>query len=343
MIYNFQAMRAVAALLVTFVHIDIFVATSGLTHEHLRFGNFGVDLFFVLSGFVIVYSTAGRTPSAKHFMTSRIVRVVPIYWLLTLCVFAVALVAPQLLNATKGDWGDLARSLFFIPYMKDNGLIQPVLFVGWTLNYEMFFYSVFALFLLVTKRNVITAVMGTTIFIVSFIIVIQEMRPEEVILRFFGYPIVLEFVMGMWIALLARRWPNNANRYAWPVFLIAGSWLLIHAFFSADAPRWLAAGVPSAAILWAVLMLERRGWVTTNRTVQLLGAASYSLYLTHPFVMQGLGKLLEPFNGPVVGVFAALAAIVVAHVVGIVVHLWIELPLVDWLKVRTSSKEKHAS
>lgn len=338
MIYNFQAMRAVAALLVTFVHINIFVAASGLTHRHLAFGNFGVDLFFVLSGFVIVHSTAKSDPTAGGFMAGRIVRVVPIYWLLTLAVFAVALATPQLLGATTADPLDLAKSLFFIPYMKENGLIQPVLFVGWTLNYEMFFYTSFALFLLLARRNLNATVILTSLFIGGFALAVQIAQPDSLVLRFFGYPIVLEFVMGMWIALAARRWPEQASPLAGPVMGLAAFCLLLHIVVVADAPRWLAAGVPSAAILWAALMFERRGRVLSGRIMQLLGAASYSLYLSHPFVLKSFGKLIEPVNGPVVGIFAALISIALAHLVGVAIHLKIERPVVDWLrgKNRTS-------
>jgi exopolysaccharide production protein ExoZ len=325
-------MRALAALLVTFVHIDIFVADTGLTQSHLRFGNIGVDLFFVLSGFVIVHSTAKRTPTSREFMISRIVRVVPLYWLLTLCVFAVAIIAPQLLNATRGDPMELLKSLLFIPYVKGNGLVQPVLFVGWTLNYEMFFYTSFAVFLMITRRGVARAVAYTSIFIVGFTLLVQLIQPPSVVLRFFGYPIVLEFVMGMWIALAARRWPDHVSRLPWPIIAAAVFWLALHMIFIPDAPRWLAAGVPSAAILWSALMLERSGSMLSNRLIQNFGAASYALYLSHAFVLQGLGKLVEPVNGPIVGPVAAVVAIAVAHFVGLAIHMGVERPLVDRLK-----------
>lgn len=338
MIYNFQAMRALAALLVTFVHIDIFVAASGLTHRDLAFGNIGVDLFFVLSGFVIVHSTAKSDPTAGEFMTSRIIRVVPIYWLLTLGVFTVAFIAPQLLNSTTKDPTDLLKSLLFIPYIKDNGLVQPVLFVGWTLNYEMFFYTTFALFLLFLRRMLTATVVCTSAFIIAFTLVVQTFRPESVILRFFGYTIVLEFVMGMWVAMAARRWPDQVSRLAWPVLIVGASWLLLHLFFMPDSPRWLFAGIPSAAILWAALMLERSQRVLSNPTVQLLGAASYALYLSHPFVLQAMGKLFQRLDAPKLGFLAAFIAIVLAHFVGIAIHLRVERPMVNWLKMRISDR-----
>src|SRR6185437_14170487 len=132
---NIQALRAIAALLVVFVHLAVPVAALGVA----PFGAGGVDLFFVISGFIMVYTTVGRPISGAEFLGRRIVRIVPLYWLLTLAVFGIALIAPTLLQFTTASWGQLLKSLFFIPFAKANGDVQPVLFLGWTLNYEMFF------------------------------------------------------------------------------------------------------------------------------------------------------------------------------------------------------------
>lgn len=334
LIYNFQAMRAFAALIVTFVHVESFVAISGISHDQLKFGYVGVDLFFVLSGFVIVYSTARNTPSAIEFARHRLERVAPLYWLLTLGVFFVALVAPSLLNATSADLTQLFKSMGFIPFRKENGLVQPVLFVGWTLNYEMFFYLVFAVFLWLTRSRPVRTVVLSSAFIVAMVVAVQLLRPNSVILNFFAYPIVVEFVMGMWIAMAALRWPDHVSRLGWPVLIVAGAWLMLHMTVVPENPRWLYAGIPAAAILWACLMLERQGHVASNPTVQLLGAASYALYLSHPFVLQGIARLIAPVNSPMLGPIAALLAIVIAHLVGIGIHLWIEKPMVSFLKNR---------
>lgn len=338
MIYNFQALRAVAALLVTFVHLEIFASMIGIDQSTLSFGHFGVDLFFVLSGFVIVHSTAKSEPTAREFMVSRIIRVVPIYWLFTLCVFAIALSFPQALNATTADWSNLLKSLLFIPYVKENGLIQPILFVGWTLNYEMYFYTLFAIFLLIMRRRLRPTVICTTVFICGFSLAVNLVPPDSVILRFFGYPIVLEFAMGMWIALWAQTWSQTTSKFACPVLILASAWLLLHSQFVPDAPRWIVAGIPSAAILWAALILERSGHALTNKTVQLLGAASYALYLSHPFVLQAIGKAIEPFGHPIAGwIFGALA-LIFAHIVGVFLHLKVEKPLVRFFKAFTSKQ-----
>ena len=122
---SIQLLRFLAALAVIGVHLPLINA-----------GGFGVDIFFFISGFIISYVTIrGR----DHFLLKRIIRVVPIYWLLTFGVFGLAAIAPTLLNNTTADLVHLAKSLFFVPFDKNGSGLFPVLFVGWTLNYEMFF------------------------------------------------------------------------------------------------------------------------------------------------------------------------------------------------------------
>src|ERR1700730_5914930 len=137
MIFNIQSLRALAALSVAYFHTDF---------GGIRFGSFGVDVFFVISGFIMAQIC--QTDSS-HFFLRRLVRIVPLYWALTLLIFGLAKFAPWLVYRAPADWADLARSLFFVPYQNKSGLVQPELFLGWTLNYEMFFYVNVALALLI--------------------------------------------------------------------------------------------------------------------------------------------------------------------------------------------------
>ena len=138
-IQSVQALRALAALLVVFEHVDM-----------AKVGAFGVDIFFVISGFVIAY--VSRTDTPARFMLKRLFRIIPLYWSATVLVFLVACLAPWALKSTTNDLGDLIKSLLFIPYMKDSGAVQPVLFLGWTLNYEMFFYAIFAVSMVIWPK-----------------------------------------------------------------------------------------------------------------------------------------------------------------------------------------------
>ena len=140
-----------AALLVVFVHLDELLPRLGLP----LFGGAGVDIFFVISGFIMVHTTMDRDDVTPwSFMAGRISRIVPAYWVATFAVFGIALVAPSLLRTPHLPVGELLQSLAFIPFVKDSGLTQPLLFVGWTLNYERFFYLVFAMGLGSSPRRI---------------------------------------------------------------------------------------------------------------------------------------------------------------------------------------------
>ena len=328
MIRNFQALRALAALLVLFVHTEPLLRPLGITDNDLVFGYAGVDLFFVLSGFVIVHSSLRRSQSAGAFMLGRIARVVPLYWALTLGVFAIALIAPALLNSTDADWGNLAKSLLFIPYQKANGLVQPLLFVGWTLNYEMFFYLLFAGALALGRDNAMRTAFISAAALILWVGLITLTAPRALPLRFYGDTIVLEFVLGMAVGVLAHRSRlPMMPRTAVLIFLLSLAWLIVHPAFTGGQLRWVYAGIPSALMLASAFALEAHGHAARQRTVQLLGAASYALYLSHPFVLQAWGKLVAPINGPATAVALTLGGILFAHLVGVSLHIWFERPL----------------
>lgn len=336
MIRNIQALRALAAIMVMFVHLEAFLKPFDVSSSAFFFGNAGVDIFFVLSGFIIVHSTLRKAPGAGAFLVSRMIRVVPLYWILTLAVFTIALTAPHLLGATMSQPLNLFRSLLFIPYLKSNGLVQPILFVGWSLNYEMFFYAVFAIGLLLTRRDVIKAAVAASLAILGQCIWVWISAPQALVLRFFGEPVVIEFVIGMGIALAAHRWPRHTSRFAWPLLASALLWIFSCDLAAPRGPRWLVYGIPGAVVLWSALMLERRGLQCTNSAALSLGDASYALYLVHPFALQGTAKAIEKLHGPIEDPIIALAgaglAICLALLLSIALHRTVERPLTRLLK-----------
>ena len=135
-------LRGLAALLVVFHHSIIQLAPVRDHYAHVEFGQAGVDIFFVISGFVIYLSNAKGRLGSGEFLKRRIIRIVPLYWLATLAVVAVAVVAPRFFATTTLTAQDVAQSLLFVPAYSAAfpGQIWPVLVPGWSLNYEMFFY-----------------------------------------------------------------------------------------------------------------------------------------------------------------------------------------------------------
>jgi exopolysaccharide production protein ExoZ len=323
---NVQALRGLAALLVIFAHLETVLPRVGLQ----PFGYAGVDIFFVISGFIMVYTTADRDVTPISFMSDRIARIVPIYWIITLAVFGLVLLAPALLQTTRADWGELAESLAFIPFEKNHGLMMPVLFVGWTLNYEMFFYLLFALGLaLPGKKAGPLAVICCLVFLVVAGLV---EHPQSVFGRFYTNSIVLDFALGVMIGLAHTNIPLQAtisSKVAVASLVVAGFILvLVLPLIFPDVSTFPVGGLPACLIVGGALMLERWGWVVKATWCLMLGNASYSIYLTHTFVTEAAQKIAARVQPGAFESSLLIAGTAVAVcVVGILVYRTLEQPL----------------
>ena len=138
-IESIQILRFIAAFSVMMVHLPIF-----------SFGIWGVDIFFVISGFIMMYVT---DKDYKFFFVKRLIRIVPLYWILTVGVFIIALINPDFLNNTSANIKHLIKSMLFIPFDKNGIGHFPILFLGWTLNFEIIFYLLFALSIFISKNH----------------------------------------------------------------------------------------------------------------------------------------------------------------------------------------------
>jgi exopolysaccharide production protein ExoZ len=328
MILNLQGLRGLAVFLVVFVHLDVILGRLGLS----RFGYGGVDIFFVISGFIMVYTTKGRNTRPGEFFLQRLVRVVPIYWMLTFSVFALAVFLPQLLGATRADPVDLLKSLLFIPFERSNGLIEPVLFVGWTLNYEMFFYLIFAVCLSWSKSVDITVT--ALVCLVGYRL---ALNPTNLILHFYTSPLLLEFGLGMLIAKWSSLLPISAPPWTRPALLMIAAGaavMVIRLPLYDDGLRFLAYGIPAAVLVTSAVALERLGWKTPP-SFTLLGNASYSIYLTHPFVTQPFQKLTTFVPEHLVTTVALLIGTLLSvAMAGYVFFMFVEQPLTRILRKR---------
>jgi exopolysaccharide production protein ExoZ len=333
MIDNIQALRAIAALLVVFVHLDIFARALGVPTT----GHGGVDLFFVISGFIMVHTTHARPIGPGAFLLNRLTRIAPIYWLLTLATFGVAWLLPGLMQATVADAEQLLLSLAFIPFRKSNGLVQPVLFVGWTLNFEMFFYALFALGL--TFRDRRRGAQAVVLAIGLIVALGWWLRPENVVAAFYTRPIILEFAAGMGLAALGpgARCETPLGRRAVASLCALGlvALALVPVAFPV-ASRLLTHGVPALIVAACAIVLHHSGVSWSNRWLLLLGNASYSLYLTHPFVTQAAQKLGKSIGlTPAIALAGTLSTLILVALVGVGTHLWLEKPLTAFVKQRT--------
>lgn len=327
MLFNIQVLRALAAFLVVFVHLDRLAELSGLPKGTTDFGNSGVDLFFVISGLIMVVTTTEKPQTVSHFLRHRFARIVPLYWAITLFVFALALTAPSLLQSTRADPVALVKSLAFIPFRRGDGAMHPIVFVGWTLNYEMIFYAVFALGMLVPRRLVgLSLTLGALAVAAALAPLVTLAHP---VAWFYTRPVILEFGGGMVLGLLLTR--DLLPRLRWSAValgLAAFAAMLALPRTWPNVDRSVVSGIPAFFIVGSALMAERADLVIRNRWAQLLGAASYAVYLTHFFATQLVVKVADRVgHSPLFMTCLCAAALVFVACLGIAVHKSVELPL----------------
>lgn len=304
---SIQYLRGLAALGVVVHHTNW--TPTGL-------GASGVDLFFVISGFIMAYvGRDDQTPLA--FLRARALRVVPLYWIVTLLTVA---------ERRMGDLPHIAQSLVFWPHVGPDGPGYPVVIVGWTLNFEAFFYAIFALSLLLApaKRLAALTLALAALGVAGAILHPGVNSPTSVVSS-----LLLEFLAGIW---LCRAWRRGLLRSAAPL-LPLGLALLAAQLGLAQEPttwRWLVWGVPAALVVAGALGLEASGRLPRLAPLLVLGNASYALYLTHVLVLHAFRPALLPLPA-VVALPIVVAACIAA---GWLLHAGVEKPATRWLSSR---------
>jgi exopolysaccharide production protein ExoZ len=278
---NIQCLRAVAALMVVWLHAK--EQFPGM-NEYFRsgFGAAGVDLFFVISGLIMVFSTANKEIKPWEFFVRRIQRIVPLYWLATTFLVLVALMAPQLQRSTTLVWPHVVASYLFIPMESPSfpGHMWPVLVPGWTLNYEMAFYAIFALSLFFGRAWRIPFLA----LVIGALVAVGQWFNFKGVFGFYTSDVMLTFVLG---ALIGRHLisPDFAiNTYKGLTILLVAiiSWFAIDSL--AFSSRFLNIGVPAALVVLGCSYLPTFRFWGTNYLASI-GDSSYSVYLTHFFTL----------------------------------------------------------
>jgi exopolysaccharide production protein ExoZ len=341
-IVSVQILRAVAALAIVVLHALHDAQT--ITGESFTIAivskwplSAGVDLFFVISGFVMVVASRNmfqKPGAASLFLRKRISRIVPIYWLVTSVFILIAWLRPAFLNSAFPTLTEIAKSYFFIPYLKvADGLVQPIYKLGWTLNYEMMFYCAFALVIMMPMRRALLVLSAAFLMIVAFGLIVA---PPPGMLSFWSSTLILEFVAGMWIGYaLLKNIRISASLGI--VLIVAGMALLISFDLLAmnqDKMRVLGFGLPAALIaVGAALGFSQLD--ASNLPIRLmaaLGNASYALYLCHPFAVRFFRLVWEKTGaltifGPWIYVATATIA---AAVAALLIYRFVEKPMTAW-------------
>jgi exopolysaccharide production protein ExoZ len=321
MLVQLQYLRAIAALMVVYFHAILQLAkvNPAIDATSFIYGETGVDIFFVLSGFVMWLTTSGRNMTSVDFARKRVKRIVPLYWLATLFSAAVALIAPSLLKSTAFDLPHLTASLLFMPWINpvDPTMIAPVIVPGWTLNYEMFFYFVFALLLPIREDYRLPALFGAF----AAILIVCHLLPETTATKFYGEPIILEFLGGVVLGWLYVQKLLLPQRWAWLLLAVGFAFLFINEDLVRPEDRYYAWGIPAVFIVYSAISIDFSK-LPFIRWLNYLGDASYEIYITHAFTLAFLRIIANHFpigalQQPVIFVILCL---VLSSIVGAFIH-----------------------
>ena len=338
-----QGLRALAAVAVALLHVadeaGALVGMPGQAPYRLVDAlplEAGVDLFFVISGFVMVWSSwgsFGQVASVGPFVWRRLLRIVPLYWLLTAATVLVALAAPGLISdGAREGWGYVAASVVLLPWRRADGFVQPVLRLGWTLEYEMLFYAIVACALPLRRPLALAAILAG---ILALAIAGQSIPWNSAPPIFWTDPIVLEFGLGVVVAIAARY----GQRGGWSGLAVLVAILLLLAV-PGDHPRVVARGIPAALLVLCALSWRRLpGWLL------LLGDASYALYLVHPFPMRAIRVAFGHMNVPAATAVPLYLVTTMAACLGLAValHLLLEQPILRCGRSRLRRRADAAS
>ena len=340
-IRSIQIIRAIAALAVTLMHAMILWGDKvGAAHAFSwTNGAAGVDLFFVVSGFIMIVSGSKLAKSeeprpARRFMAARLIRLVPLYWIATTLKLAMLMAAPaQALVNARPPLINVICSYLFIPSLNAKGEVYPIVVVGWTLSFELLFYLLFAAALAVRAKP-----LGLLLPVLATLSLVSLLRtPDWPPLSTLASPLLLEFLMGMIVgeAFLEGRLAGVSTIVGMLLLGAGLTWLAVGPYDDLWV-RAIGFGLAAMAALAGGLCLERFCQAKWTNPAVLLGEASYSLYLVHGFVLPIVGYIVTKLHlpAPVVGLAIVLGGSSAAVVAALLSYKFVEQPIISQLNKR---------
>lgn len=308
-IESFNELRAVSAIFIVFSHIG---CTNALFGGNL--GGFAVCIFFMLSGFLTVFSTQKK--ENKMFLVKRYLKIAPLYYALTFFCFTIARIKPVLFNTANPTIPNLIKSLCFIPYLNDNGLSRPLLDVGWYINVLMFFYVIFRISMLISHKYRGLAASGILLAITA---AGQIFIPENGIFLLYRNGMVT-LSMGMLTACLYGRFSErisdiktlNIKKPLMNVLLIGVYVGLIFAFCHFDTNPYIKLFIPLFIFICYTIC---DSCVVPTKYMAFISKISMSMYLIHEFVVKGVSRLifnLDKLSPAAIGVSIFCLAVTIA-------------------------------
>lgn len=339
LVRSIQWLRGIAALAVVMLHASEVLVKYNVTvpiFSELKFGGWGVDLFFVISGFImifIIYGSTGKLIDTRNFWLRRLVRIAPPYWIFMSFVIAISIVAPRF-TEYKPSIDHIVASYLFIPWTDIRGIVAPPLRIGWSLNYEAYFYLVFGLTLLLPAHRQL----GALIFwAIASTLIGYCWAPESPLLQMITDTRLLEFVSG---AVIGHLWMHG-KVLPLPLAIAAlagGAFMIcIGDIYLNSLPPTLSLGIAAMMMVNGAVSIESRHsdtfqWIFPKK----LGDWSYAIYLTHILTLGIFGRIsitikLDQHLPAILILFLALCT---ATMVGWFVYRFIERPVHAWMDQR---------
>ena len=301
-IKSIQLLRALAAMSVVYAHYAHYAFPSFAS------GAYGVDIFFIISGFIIAYIVSDNT---KHFLSKRLIRIIPLYTIATGVSILTIIISPQLVNNTFISFIAITKSLLFIPYKINNS--GPILSLGWSLNYEMFFYLVMAICILFVRNKKYLSI-ACSLLLVVLTIILKLIPSDNYIIHFYKTGLFPEFIFGIvlyhfytYFSLQSTTVNDSIINTSFRLIImpLVGIISFIFIFFSCiyhwhiSSDGNVQVGIPALLLVISVISLEK--YINSNNMLikagLLLGDASYVMYLFHPFCIYFLQRIIFPKIG----------------------------------------------
>lgn len=343
--HSIQYLRGIAALMVVFTHLkeDLNGAfgISDIGYRLFSHGIFGVDLFFVISGFIIHQSTTKKEHSRPlTFIVRRAFRIYPVF---VFCVFAFIAIAPGIPQPV-----DLAKGLMFVPLNFD----APAPFYGynflypaWTLTYELLFYAIFVVSICISheKRGFIASVL-----IVSLVVFLQLISNKFVsggfsypislsqgVFKLLASPMLIEFIYGIAISFAFTKLRLNKKLY---IIMCLTAFAVVIYLFKSGISNYhgpFSYGLAASFIAICAVSFERSGALPTIRSLDRLGDISYSLYLSHIITIFAIKYyVVKPFGINISGsVIYFIATAAISIVISNLIFRFIEVNFIRLGKV----------
>ena len=333
---SIQALRGVAILLVVLRHMKVY--EGRYSHDQLLpsmavVGDAGVDLFFAVSGFVMMTTTRssfGKNGAVLDFIYKRITRIYPLYWIFSLVILPLYLTHPEMVNSSRhGLPINLPASFLLWPQA-----YMPLLGQGWTLVHEMYFYGVFSLALLWGEKGSrrYFSIWAVLLGLAGLVNYANPGLLDIPVWKLVTHPLTFEFIGGVVVAKIFYRGKDD---FAIPALLSGIALMLVGSLLNPidGDPSWrrraVLYGIPALLVLYGTVSIERRYGARFPKSLLFIGDSSYSVYLTHILVIASIGRIWATFrqDGMLDNIAVLLAMLAAAVATGALSYQFLERPM----------------